>query len=207
MDPVVLSLKSADLRQSDISLFESGHWLNDACINFYFEYLSDFATSEHLFMNPGTSFILLFEDDESDLREAVSELSMDTRQFLFAAVNDNEQPTYGGSHWSLLVLARPSRQIFLYDSLNSQCNLKNAQKIAGKLGRLYREPYSVTRVPLRHPQTNSSDCGVYVLLLAELLASTHAFTLEPLQDRINPESAQQLRTKCLDVVTNLRTTS
>ena len=40
-EDIVLTYKSATLRDKDISFLREGNWLNDQIINFYYEYLTN----------------------------------------------------------------------------------------------------------------------------------------------------------------------
>ena len=99
MADILLTFHSSTLRSSDIMLLNPGYWLNDQIILFYFEYLSQTAPASDLFLDPGTSFLLLFEDDINDLKEAMINISLVSRDFIFAAINDNDNPSSsGGCH-------------------------------------------------------------------------------------------------------------
>lgn len=60
-DKVVASLEDSLVRQSDLSLLDGPHWLNDALIGFYFEFLHQrkFESSSRVcFISPEVSQFL-----------------------------------------------------------------------------------------------------------------------------------------------------
>lgn len=81
-------------------MFSPGYWLNDQCINFYYEYLSSLNSNSLLFLDPSTVFLMMFEDDIDDLKQALDQLSLETRDFIFCPINDSNNPRAAatGSH-------------------------------------------------------------------------------------------------------------
>lgn len=210
MSDIQLTYKSSTLRLSDISLFYPSNWLNDQCINFYFEYLNSPQKPSLVFVDPAATFLMIFENDLEDLLKALSSLELSTKEFIFCPVNDSKDPTnpLGGSHWSLLVYSTVLQESFYYDSLYSTIN-PNAGIINQQLNLVLNHNNQVTQVYLENAQNNSADCGVYVLLIAETLAdnltnSRDQLLLRGLQSLISPSSASQLRTRILEVIKSLK---
>jgi sentrin-specific protease 8 len=195
MNTIKLTYRSATLRQSDISLFNSGNWLNDQCILFYFEYLTTVSPECFLFLDPGASYLLLFEDDLDDLRDALSQVSFLNKTHVFCAINDNNDPSNsGGGHWTLLVYSVLDNQGYYYDSLGMHMtNYENSQNIIHKLAILLNKPSpSLRPIQILENQNNSNDCGVYVLMLSQYFSSTQDFTLSN-QSEITRKKAQEFR--------------
>ena len=205
MSEIILTYHSSTLRQADINLFSNSQWLNDQCILFYFEYLTHSSPREILFLDPGASFLLLFENDIDDLREAMCNISLTNRSLIFSAINDNNDPTSsGGGHWTLMVYDVSANQGFYYDSLGMHLtNYQNSQNILSKLCLLL----SVLQAPLipveiTQGQGNGSDCGVYVLMISEEISKTRD-TLLRNQERITREHARKFRINAKNLINSL----
>lgn len=205
---IVLSYGSATLRQADIALLEPTRWLNDMLIAFYFEWLSKDLDPRVLLVDPSAVFIMKFEDDIEDLRMQFGKLRLASRDVILCPVNDNDDPhtPAGGSHWTLLAYFRGV--IYSYDSGGSRSLSASAATVAHCLyGLLETDPQPVIVVRLLHPQTNSYDCGTYVVLISELLTKswqTEPFTLETLQSEITPLTASAMRLKISFAIETLR---
>ncbi|XP_060521621.1 sentrin-specific protease 8 [Cylas formicarius] len=171
----ILSYNESLLRKSDVDLLKGPFWLNDTIISFYFEYLETELFKDDrklLFISPEVTQcikispqpeISIFLDPLIEKKQA---------NFIFFALNDNEQTEYsGGSHWSLLVYSRPDRNVFHYDSSrgsNENQALDLAEKVLKYFGLSIQAKFE--EVPCLQ-QNNGYDCGIHVLSNTEQLAS------------------------------------
>jgi len=92
------------LYHSDISLLDEPFWINDKLISFYYDYLTfdifDIYQDELLFIHPSTMFMIAFQKNQFELKEAVHGLRLDHRRWIFMPINDHEDTeSVGGSHW------------------------------------------------------------------------------------------------------------
>jgi len=219
IDEIVVSWKNVRLTRGDIALFQEGRWLNDACIDFFFEHLllKHHDLSDRVLLLGATSaFWLVNEDDPEELEQAASSLHLGEKSLVLCAVNDHaDVATTGGTHWSLLVLRRSPGtdqplvlEHFDSMSLNSTSAGRYAQRLT-ELCRLAVHSASPAELVSKSEhvletsaakQRNSCDCGVYVLLFAE--AVLEAFILGDEADVINikPEDALQKRREALVLV-------
>lgn len=205
MNNIILTYKSATLRQADIDLLAPGQWLNDQCILFYYEHLSENSPHYQLFLDPSASFLLLFENELEDLNEALSQIPLQSKTLIFCPINDNSNPeALGGTHWTLLVYAVKLNKGFYFDSLsNSRANLQNASNILGKLSWLLRQPNpEINQVTIRHRQNNTYDCGVYVLMITEYISKSLDLSLTT-QTSITPKTAIEMRKKISALIQQL----
>jgi Ulp1 family protease len=214
MDQGIFTYKSSTLRESDIQLFDSNQWLNDQCINFFYEYLAENVGSNSVLIDPAAVFMMLLEDDIHDLRISLRRLEISDSSYIFCPINDNLDPytPARGSHWSLCVYARG--RAYYYDSTGtSATNYSNSRNIAYKLSQLLHQPTpTLTQVNLKYPQNNSSDCGVYVLMITREIVrrledeyNEDILLLKDMQDSISPRGAQNLRNEIKSIILSLKT--
>lgn len=170
---VVLNFYESLLRDSDVELLKGPHWLNDTIISFFFEYLERLKFPKHkqlLFVSPEvTQCIKVMSDEEIDV--FLNPLDAKSKDFIFFALNDNEQTEHsGGTHWSLLVLSQPEQLMFHYDSSRG-ANQDQAVYLSKKLLKyLGLQSYSNYAEGPCLQQRNGYDCGIHLLCNAELLA-------------------------------------
>lgn len=171
VDRQVLSFHESLLRESDIDLLRGPHWLNDQIISFYFEYLEKVVykdTEEFLFVSPEvTQCLKIVSRNEASI--FLSPLKATQRDLIFFALNDNENTTAGGSHWSLLVLSRPENTFFHFDS-SSGSNLSSSRVFFSRL----REPLGCPDADLQQhkclQQSNCYDCGIHLICVTDQVA-------------------------------------
>ncbi|EGG14762.1 sentrin-specific protease 8 [Cavenderia fasciculata] len=176
-DPLVLSYGDTSLYQSDIDILKQRYqWLNDAIIQFFFEYLSEESFKEYLdricFMSASTVFMLHFIQDASvsGLKDIIGGLKLDSKDIVFIPINNNQDPNViaGGSHWSLLVFIKALNCYYYYDSLpnSSEGNRECACLIAKTLSPLLLPPTmkwnvsSMFKIRQAPKQSNGYDCGL-----------------------------------------------
>lgn len=188
MDNILLNYHDSLLYESDLELLNQGNWLNDRLIGFIYEYLErdEFEIecgerNRFSFVNPSTvQYLKLCES----LNEAsccfLDPLCLDKKDVIFFPLNNNnETQVAGGSHWSLLVFYRKSHLLVHYDSTGSNRNE------AVKFFRKYKDYFGLEEIQVEKEfpkQTNSSDCGVYLLgkntkILILFLNSVNFFVL------------------------------
>jgi len=137
-----------------------------------------------LLMDPAVAFWLSLGDDAGDCEEALVALKIKERKLILCPINDNQDGSRAdaGSHWSLLVcwsskLCADDGQnlaggfgFAYYDSMRQypgirSQNLRQATRLASRLS---GETVKVVPSLCAH-QTNSFDCGVYVILFSAII--------------------------------------
>jgi len=114
---------------------------------------------------------------------------------VFFAVNDNDSKlSAGGSHWSLLMYNKQTNSFHHYDSCNAY-NTSAARSLARNVEPFLHAKGSPAFVESRCPQqTNSYDCGVYVICVAEELCKNFLASKETsLSDTVTAENTKQKR--------------
>eukprot|EP00042_Codosiga_hollandica_P022705 m.85937 g.85937 ORF g.85937 m.85937 type:complete len:151 (-) comp50895_c0_seq2:1355-1807(-) len=77
----------------------------------------------------------------------------------------------GGSHWTLLIHSKVDGCFYFFDSLPSSQNFRNAQRVARRCALLVASAADLPVKPIAcAKQTNSSDCGAFVICWAEYFA-------------------------------------
>jgi len=173
-DKVVASLEDSLVRQSDLSLLDGPHWLNDALIGFYFEFLHQrkFESSSRIcFISPEVSQFLKLAS-AVEIPVFLDPLHLEEKETVLMAVNNASDPSQpGGSHWSLLIFTRQAMEFFHLDS-SPGLNDGHARQLAAKVHdflvkktenrfKLLFSDVDVVR------QDNGYDCGLHVLNNAE----------------------------------------
>lgn len=185
---LILNFHDAVIYGSDLALVSSPtEWLNDACIHFFFEWLTEQQQpSNNTFMDPSVvSFFVHQCTDDDEIQEFVA--SFPRQGKILIPVNDSMTnragPWRGGSHWSLLVVIvlandpscssndKKSHHFWHFDSVRNSGNAKAVQTIAQKLGKHAFGLSEVVVVEAATPQqSNGYDCGVHMLAAAQLFS-------------------------------------
>lgn len=170
-DPICLSFNESCLRMSDVQLLQGPHWLNDQILSFYFEYLEHVKYKNNpdlLFVPPEVTQCMKLMDD-GELETLLNQIEAPRKPFIFFALNDNETTQAGGIHWSLLVLSRPEKTFFHFDSwgtVNSAVSHTFVQRIKDALDcrQCKLKPIKCLQ------QTNGYDCGIHVICMTDNIA-------------------------------------
>lgn len=167
LDKVVLNYYDCSLHESDIHLLDENNWLNDRLIGFVYEYFEkDLYKSELIsrnlsLVNPSTvQYLKLCKSlDEANVC-FLEPLELNKKEVVFLPLNNHQYTTAGGSHWSLLVVFPKQNGLFVhYDSTGG--NFNEAKLFFNKYKTYFN---SNSLIHGEFPkQTNSSDCGVYLI--------------------------------------------
>ncbi|KAH8384607.1 hypothetical protein KR093_002641, partial [Drosophila rubida] len=170
-DPISLSFHDSCLRMSDVQLLRGPRWLNDQILSFYYEYLSHVKyknNSDMYFVTPEVTQCMKYMDD-SDLNTIFRENKANQKSFIFFALNDNETADAGGTHWSLLVLSRPEKSFFHFDSYGNS-NVSPSLELINKVKTLLGVRQAMFRPTRCLQQANGYDCGIHVICMTEHIA-------------------------------------
>ena len=171
MDSIVLTYKSCSLKQSDINCLAEYSQLNDIIISFYYEILSEkFKNEGIVLLDPAVTMSITIEPNLDDINQCIFlPLQMSTKKFIFAPINDNKKIDYqtGGSHWALGLVDVTNHTIYYFDSMLS--DIDNAHLLHKRLERLFKKKFAFTYPIAQKYQTNSFDCGMFVLAFTETL--------------------------------------
>jgi len=172
-DLVILSFGDSLLKKSDICLLEKGQWLNDKLISFMFEYYQTeqyTARDDIAFLDPDViQLIKLIPRDEAGF--VLSSLNLGSKELIFIPLNDNESAAAGGTHWSLLVWVKSGNHFELYDSMGSSVTHTATVVSRTFAPHITEENFTISNVLNTPMQNNQSDCGLYVIKLAELICN------------------------------------
>ena len=174
-DEVILSTKNCSVTKEDIETLSPHTYLNDLIISFYYEIIQDRYPGEDItLLDPAVSMsIILDPNDDNDL-EDIKEciflpLELNKKKFIFAPINDNTkiQYTCSGSHWTLNVVDVDNCTIYYLDSTNG--NVSNAHTSHRRFEKLFGKKFEFVHGLETQYQTNSYDCGMFLLGFTELV--------------------------------------
>lgn len=182
--------------------FDAGNWLSDSSISWAASSLAESGGSSSSsrsspgnafpktveIMDPAMAFWLAMQDDPKDLEEAKKSMKLQDVELMLCPINDSRDVSSAdtGLHWTLLVCwcprgsrsgagaagaSCPWRRFRHYDSLGKGTfdpGFRQATKVASRLA---GKPVEVEMGKCPR-QANFYDCGVYVLLFAEIIAQT-----------------------------------
>ena len=175
--------------RDDLELLTGPFWINDVIISFVFEYYRQEIYAQHdslAFLPP--DFIQLIKlTDETDSLSFINSLDLFDKEIIFLPINDHDQDTEGGTHWSLLVYFQSDNKFLHYDSQDNSCNFDQARIVAERLAPVLVVPKQKdvsTRVGRRSSQNhqiigsfedfpkqeNSYDCGLYVIMAVTIIS-------------------------------------
>jgi sentrin-specific protease 1 len=183
-DAVIRDKYQITIYKADFSRLSPGVWLNDQIINFYFEMISE------LHHNPLTAPKKKFHFFNSFFYSKLTQnnvlnlaLRKDYRtrrnvfevQLIFIPIN------IGNYHWVLVIVDMHQRKIKYYDSMFSH---KDGTRICGNLLKwlsyesehIFKEYFNLDEwtTVLGNPgipqQINGFDCGVFVIMFADLIS-------------------------------------
>ncbi|KAJ2378406.1 SUMO1 sentrin specific peptidase 8 [Coemansia sp. RSA 2607] len=214
-DSILFSYHDSTLFASDPLTLHDGKWLNDAILSFYFEYLANEVLrgdSTILFLKPALVQCLRLQQDLPSLRSALPP-DMHTKHIIFIPINDGDDVFVqggSGSHWSLLVCSRTTRgagktaavTFHYFDSAaNSNYHVALATKV--KLEMLLAENNTQIITHSCPQQENGYDCGVFVILFADILARRYADlrlpSRQPSPENVTRSAAVQYNTAPMPV--------
>lgn len=162
---MVLSYHDTIIYESDVELLEGPHWLNDTIIGFYLEYLEEevYGKTMFCFIRPEVTQCLKLSP-LSEFPVFLDPLQFKDKNVAVMPLNDCENPnTPGGSHWSLLVFCKTVRTFYHIDSSKGS-NYSPAKLLSAKLSEYLELNGDYEFKTLNSlQQTNSYDCGVFVL--------------------------------------------
>ncbi|CAM0136155.1 unnamed protein product [Umbelopsis sp. WA50703] len=175
MSKAILEYYNVIIRQEDLDTLKNDAWIADTIVEFHEEYLE--RTVLHNFkaiklLRPSMVYLVANIQDASELASALPP-DLSSCQAVFIPVNDAADPTCpdSGSHWSLLVYARPFNSFFYYDSLgdsNLNAALAVAQKFAPLLSKVRPNFVHENDCP---QQSNGADCGACVIGATDVLVN------------------------------------
>jgi len=202
-DEILVNFHDSVLRRSDLALLEGEHWLNDALIAFWFEYIQHTLfpdNSRVLLIGPEVTQLIKMSEPDC-IKVFLDPLEAHHKDYILLPVNDHNTSSAGGTHWSLLVFSRLERKCFHYDSL-AGTNDSAARCLQSRLSRyLERSARLVKAVCTR--QDNGHDCGLFTLLNAQHAASCAATGLPLGENQVPRWHALELRSTIADVARGL----
>ena len=170
-DPILITYKSCSIKKSDIDCLSDYQYLNDLIISFYYEILNEkYTSNDIILLDPAVSMSIIFDQDLDDINNCIFQpLGMKDKKFIFVPINDNTKIEYktSGSHWALNIIDVNNNTIYYLDSMLN--NISNAKISVRKFQKLFGKKFNFVYALENTYQTNSSDCGMFVLGFTETI--------------------------------------
>jgi len=217
---IILDYQNTLIRKSDFASLNSGQWLNDNIISFWFEYLENVLYADYAqkvcFISPQVSQLIKsaaeYSTQQEDVRIMLESMNLKNRDLILLPISDcptNSRST-GGSHWSLLAFVNSNRTFEHYDSFQGSVNHLHAQSVFSVLHNILisnREAsldLDFVEMACRQ-QTNSYDCGIHLLLNAEALCKrVFKKDYRKLFDIVTPSAISQARDNIKELIMKMR---
>lgn len=139
-------------------------------------------------MDPATAFWLAQTEDEHR-NEAITAMKLMERKLVLCPINDSQDGSTadGGTHWGLLVWVRQAEdsRFLYYDSGFS--HLVNNREQAQALAKYLAGHEVAVKAGACAKQSNSWDCGMYVIFFSELIVQTFLNRAAPVADIERPD--------------------
>ena len=168
-DPILITYKSCSIKKSDIDCLSDYQYLNDLIISFYYEILNEkYTSNDIILLDPAVSMSIIFDQDLDDINNCIFQpLEMKNKKFIFVPINDNTKIEYkiNGSHWALNIIDVNNNTIYYLDSMLG--NISNAKVSVRKFEKLFGKKFNFVYALEKTYQTNSSDCGMFILGFTE----------------------------------------
>ena len=175
-EEIILSTNNCSIKKSDIDTLSPHTYVNDLIISFYYEIIQDkYPTELITLLDPAVSMSIILDvsDGDNNLEDIKNciflPLNMDKKKFIFAPINDNKkiQYTCSGTHWTLNVVDVDNSKIYYLDSTNG--DVSNAHVFHKKIEKLFEKKFNFIFALNKTYQTNSYDCGMFLIGFSELL--------------------------------------
>ena len=175
-EEIILSTKNCSVTKEDIATLAPHTYLNDLIISFYYEIIQDkFPSKDITLLDPAVSMSIILDsndwsdEDLEDLKQCIFlPLELNKKKFIFAPINDNTKIQYkaSGSHWTLNVIDVDNQLIYYLDS--NQGDVSNAHVFHHRFEKLFGKKFKFIFGLNHHYQSNSYDCGMFLLGFTEL---------------------------------------
>lgn len=152
----------------------SSSWLSDNTIWQYLDLINDKLLKQNniVCVNPTICQAVKMLDDFHFILEP---MNLDKVKYIVLPINDCIETNYpdntGGSHWSLLIFENTSNRFYHYDSIQGH-NKDSAKVISNKVLSFITGSVGLMAVVEERQtpqQQNSYDCGVLLIIMAELI--------------------------------------
>jgi len=161
----------------------NSEWIADDVLQIYFDLINSKIPQEHsiCIVNP-----VIVQAAKcltgTEIDAIISPLKLESQQFIFLPISDSDgmKLEASGCHWSLLVYIKACKKFYHFDSIGTH-NFKSASKVAEKVSSYIDPTVEHHLISQNTPQQNNSiDCGVYMVMITEILISrilSHNFEL------------------------------
>jgi len=168
-DDVLVSIGGYGIRQSDRDSVDRGNYLTDYILAIEFEVLQARHGGDFAFVSPVVAHQVMHGADQAAALANLMDVLSGDEELVFLPVNNENPGVKEGDHWTLLIWDRRDNSFHYYDTLNP-INPPLGNNIAQRLHNLLALPGNLDYTYHRAPQQNEPDCGIYVIMMADLIA-------------------------------------
>jgi sentrin-specific protease 8 len=184
LETPVATLADACILPHNLATLAPNQMVDDMVIHFHCALLNS-ENQNDFFVSPSVTQLLLLS--LRDMREQLEPLNLrDYRRVFFPVAH----ATARRKHWSLLMW-RPKSGFLHFDSCGGE-NRDIARQLATTVLRFYKSPEKPFRSMKAPKQTNSYDCGVYVMAMMRWLARDQPAGDE-MVEKINEDYVRRFR--------------
>jgi sentrin-specific protease 8 len=208
-DDILVNWRDCLIRESDARLLEPGEWINDALIDFLIQYHAFKCGLDDVVVIDCAAVQLIKMTPDIDILKSSFASMFTTSTFIIVPLNNNDSVSAGGSHWSLLVFSKLSREFVHFDTMSPQ-NAGVAKQMATKISKIMGSSSSDDNYALKEgatpQQRNTFDCGMFAIMIAQhLLAKWRTGSREvKIDDKVTFDATRR-RAEAKSLITSFTT--
>lgn len=194
----IACLGDVAIQKYDIDTISNPYsWVNDAIIHIFGRMIerntNKSETNQNnkiLFVAPCTVQFIRFFQIEDDVKDCVQKLKIQNFRAVFFPLTNGTSFTSRGNHWSLLIFLTSENKFLFCDSIYKNRNASIAELLIRKIELFLNLQAELIEMNLPS-QTNSYDCGVFIMAYMEYFAQHGNF--DDIEKHVNQKRVREFR--------------